>query len=838
MKRLLRPWLSLLLMPLLMHASALAQTCSNADPTTAGIVPGDPIDGNTPPVTATNVKIDPPNAGTYALGTGSVTIAFSEGPCGEVMTWTSTGNIVIDYVYAKGSNSYLTYNYTSTGRTSDGNVHCPLTPSGKYSDFSHVNFVFHYVLDVSKTANTTFTRTYNWTIDKSVSPAKWDLFKGDKGTSTYTVDVKGNGYTDRDWAVSGTIKVENNTPLDATITGISDVLSGGVTGSVNCSVTFPYVLKKGDKLECSYTASLPSGTDGTNVATVTTSSTNVQGGSGTADYRFVAPTTEVNKTVAIRDDKYEPSKDWSATWRKDETFSFHYTKDFSCTDKGKFENIASIVETSQSDDATVTVNCYDLEVTKTAATSLTRTWDWTINKSADPTALTLSAGQTHVVNYTVTVNAPKYTDSKWKVSGNISVKNPAPVGAMINNLSDIVSSDIAASVNCSVTFPYKLEAGATLNCTYTADLPDANARTNTATATIQNYNTAADGTKSESGTTNYSGTANVDFSSAAITKVDECADVTDKFMDNAAVVLGTVCAADAPKTFAYSYTVGPFTTSGIYPVRNVATLTTGSGNTQTGSSTVTVTVPQTGCTLTQGYWKTHSKSGPAPYDDAWKNLPGTPVSLEENTLFFKSGRTWIAVFRTPPAGNAFFNLAHQYMAAKLNVLNGAATTTAVASAITDAETLFNSLANGSVTLTNTQTRTARSLASTLDQYNNGLIGPGHCDEDGTSSNSTTSASAAAPAADVVEQQQAIPQAGIGLKAWPNPTATGFTIRYGTENLQAPVKVRVFDLNGKLIYATTGQANRNLSFGEGFAKGIYLVEVTQENQRQTMRLIKQ
>jgi hypothetical protein len=309
-------------------------------------------------------------------------------------------------------------------------------------------------------------------------------------------------------------------------------------------------------------------------------------------------------------------------------------------------------------------------------------------------------------------------------------------------------------------------------------------------------------------------------------------------MDNAAVALGTVCATDVPKTFAYSYTVGPFTTSGIYPVRNVATLTTGSGNTQTGSSTVTVTVPQTGCTLTQGYWKTHSKSGPAPYDDAWKNLPGTPVSLEENTLFFKSGRTWIAVFRTPPAGNAFFNLAHQYMAAKLNVLNGAATTTAVASAITDAETLFNSLANGSVTLTNTQTRTARSLASTLDQYNNGLIGPGHCDEDGTSSNGTTSASAAAPVADVAEQQQAIPQAGIGLKAWPNPTATGFTIRYGTENLQAPVKVRVFDLNGKLIYATTGQANRNLSFGEGFAKGIYLVEVTQEKQRQTMRLIKQ
>ena len=28
-------------------------------------------------------------------------------------------------------------------------------------------------------------------------------------------------------------------------------------------------------------------------------------------------------------------------------------------------------------------------------------------------------------------------------------------------------------------------------------------------------------------------------------------------------------------------------------------------------------VPPQGCTLTQGYWKTHSENGPAPYDDNW-----------------------------------------------------------------------------------------------------------------------------------------------------------------------------------------------------------------------------
>ena len=131
-----------------------------------------------------------------------------------------------------------------------------------------------------------------------------------------------------------------------------------------------------------------------------------------------------------------------------------------------------------------------------------------------------------------------------------------------------------------------------------------------------------------------------------------------------------------------------------------------------------------GCTLTQGYWKTHSDRGPAPYDDAWKNLG----PLEEDTLFFKTGKTWYQVFWTPPAGNAFYNLAHQYMAAKLNILNGASAPASVTAAITAAENLFNAQGAGDTTLSASERRTALSLAATLDKYNNGLIGPGHCSE--------------------------------------------------------------------------------------------------------------
>ena len=145
---------------------------------------------------------------------------------------------------------------------------------------------------------------------------------------------------------------------------------------------------------------------------------------------------------------------------------------------------------------------------------------------------------------------------------------------------------------------------------------------------------------------------------------------------------------------------------------------------------VTVTTPPPpdgqGCTYTQGYWKTHSHSGPAgPYDDGWQNVGPN----EEATLFFNTNITWFNVWWTPPAGNAFYNLAHQYMAAKLNVMNGTSSTTAVDAAIAGAEALFNSLAPGSVTLTTAQKTQAKAWAATLESYNKGSVGPGHCTDE-------------------------------------------------------------------------------------------------------------
>ncbi|WP_438318692.1 hypothetical protein ACP6EK_04875 [Candidatus Caldatribacterium sp. SIUC1] len=118
-----------------------------------------------------------------------------------------------------------------------------------------------------------------------------------------------------------------------------------------------------------------------------------------------------------------------------------------------------------------------------------------------------------------------------------------------------------------------------------------------------------------------------------------------------------------------------------------------------------------GCTYTLGYWKNH---------------PGMwPAGSNPRAEFFKSGQTWLEVLKTPPRGNAYYILAHQYIAAQLNILNGASSTSEVNEAIAWAKEFFGEYGPTS-TIPRDVRNLATSYASLLDEYNNGDIGPGHC----------------------------------------------------------------------------------------------------------------
>lgn len=575
-------------------------------------------------------------------------------------------------------------------------------------------------VEVTKTAVAEFTRTFGWTIEKTVDPATWDLFTGDTGTSEYTVSVTKDDGTDSDPSVSGVITIENTSDRDAIIESVEDVISGDpTTADVDCPVTFPAELGEGDTLVCTYSADLPDTSTQTNTASVTLAEGTIF--TGTAQVVFGTPTTTVNDTINVTDTVEGDLGSFS------DDGSVSYPRTFACDgDEGTHNNTATIVETDQSDSASVTVNCYALVVTKDADEGFTRTYEWDIVKtSTDPTELTLNPGETYDYPYDVTVTMTGFTDSAWGVSGSIAVNNPAPIDAVINGVEDVVSPDIAGDVDCGVTFPYTLVGGDTLNCTYSADLADATDRTNTATAELQNYDYHFEDDAVVSGTTDFSGTADVDFDGAAMEEVDECIDVTDTLQGD----LGTVCVADSPATFSYTRTITATEEDceGITIMNTASFETNDTGATGDDDHTVVVTVPcETGCTLTQGYWKTHSMYGPAKKSDpTWDLLANGP-----DTEFFLSGQTWYEVFWTAPKkGNAYYNLAHQYMAAKLNILAGTSAPTSVTDAIAWAETFFSTYTPDD--WPKGQKNLIIQKAGILGSYNEGAIGPGHCDEDST-----------------------------------------------------------------------------------------------------------
>ena len=77
---------------------------------------------------------------------------------------------------------------------------------------------------------------------------------------------------------------------------------------------------------------------------------------------------------------------------------------------------------------------------------------------------------------------------------------------------------------------------------------------------------------------------------------------------------------------------------------------------------------------------------------------------------------------------------------------------------------------------------------------------------------------------------------FNTRAYPNPTSEYFTLRVESENTET-VNVRVFDINGKQVYVTSGSANQSYRFGQNFINGIYLVEVRQGDKRSMIKLLK-
>jgi hypothetical protein len=409
----------------------------------------------------------------------------------------------------------------------------------------------------------------------------------------------------------------------------------------------------------------------------------------------------------------------------------------------------------------------------------------------------------------------------------------------------LLDGDLVA-LDCGVfTFPGQVPAGGSLVCSYDVPVADGSAL-NEAEVVLQNYDFTSAGVATPSDTRALSDGADLLWGDPE-DLVDECTDVYDDH-GSGPVLLGEACYdEELPKLFAYTFPVTPTLDDcdGFW-VNNLATQVERDSDQFTFDEWaiwIIVNCPE-GCTLTQGYWKTHSVLGKAPYDEAWGSIgdfdeDGT--AEEEGESLFGSG-TWYDVFWTAPKGNAWYNLAHQWMAAYLNAMNGAATPDEVDTALADGAWLLEMGPGAFVAPKGTAKSTpagqatlalieqAREAAGILASYNEGWIGPGHCDEDFNSvpgkvdeqTGVTVAAEAIAEAA--AEEVIEIPTE-FSVSSYPNPFNPTTTIQVALPEA-SHVRVAVYDVLGRMVSLVVDSelsaGTHRVAFdGASLPSGVYL-----------------
>jgi N-acetylneuraminic acid mutarotase len=142
------------------------------------------------------------------------------------------------------------------------------------------------------------------------------------------------------------------------------------------------------------------------------------------------------------------------------------------------------------------------------------------------------------------------------------------------------------------------------------------------------------------------------------------------------------------------------------------TATATATETPTATPTPTPTATPVGCVFGQGYWKNHP--------DQW---PVTELQLGNVTY---DQQQLLDILHEPVRGNGLLILAHQEIAAKLNIANGA-DGSCIQQTLADADALIGDLVVPPVGDGYLAPRDASPLADTLDQYNEGFLCAPSCE---------------------------------------------------------------------------------------------------------------
>ncbi len=404
-----------------------------------------------------------------------------------------------------------------------------------------------------------------------------------------------------------------------------------------------------------------------------------------------------------------------------------------------------------------------LDASKTAGTYWQHitTYDWNLTKSVSNTSITLDKGQSTTLTYDLAVkrNVASETDVLG-VKGEVCVTNGGAVATenlmIVDNIQYKTDGpfDTIHSSNLDLSANPVLDPGETACYPYDIKFESAGAGQyrNEALITITNHSGWLPGGNNCEGseTCNFGTQVRTSFdlpASPELLYVDESANLADQLT----CPTGMTCtlnpnvntwevSGDTNLEYTVTVTNNSAQCESTLNMPNVATLTsTDTGSTWNSQALVTILTgacpvdpeedPQS-CTYTIGYWKTHAGFGPQ--QDMVSALLAQTLGNQNSpkTLVVSNAKMAVDVLNMKTYGkpdNGITKLYAQLLASKLNLASGA-DNTAVAEAISSAD-LFLATHNWQdwKTLSVAEKTEVLSLASLFDSFNNGEIGPGHCD---------------------------------------------------------------------------------------------------------------
>ena len=648
---------------------------------------------------------------------------------------------------------------------------------------SEVSTTVNYFIPIlSKVVNTEKILAYDWLISKTASVQELNLLAGEESSIDYTIEVEKTGSTTY-YAIKGIVSITNTNPDSYLFITVMEQVNGSQVmldgANMYGYASIPPAVTK----EFSYTlVSEEKPADGMAITFMANEYTDQI--KSTA-YSF----TDVNHITAVENDTVTVTDSYdNKIWNDVDTSSVFtysrpvYTYDLIQSDfiNGIYSytlpNTAKIIEANKTASADVDINCYAPVVSQLTNGSFERSCIWNALKTSDSANYTVMQGETLDIPFEVKVDAT-FSDENYVLEGTVKLYNPHPSQSMEVQLSDMFNYTQIALEKSVV----QIEPGSTVEVSFSHKLDQAQSGYNSAIADLNgiSFTTFQNVTFAEP----------VEVNNGIIT-------VTDNMLD---APLGTVKYTDPlPVYFNYTITKGPDYTGETETIHNIVSITGENDTLITNSAcSVVITVkpndetdpdpdpePQpsgSGCTLTPGYWKTHSAES-GKYDIKWTNLPDMDQDGKEEyekEMFYTSGMSYLEVISSPTVGDSYIILSRAFGAANLNILAGSDPTDVVDEMMQAKDLLSNYTIESAEQVRDLFV----SVAATLDKYNNGIIGPGHCND--TDRNSTTTLEGDSEAVQNVK-----------LCTYPNPSEGEV---YFNINLaeSAHVRLEVYDSLGNL-----------------------------------------